>query len=120
MRVDSKAWANNGDAVSQQYAGTCALKGDFTRTGRRRMRGLGIPKNKIETRSVLITLPPLTSLFSLLGKLNDGVNSMTRYVINNFYDGLRQVSLSLSLFDSLCKHSRGFFSVLFGGRRRSI
>jgi hypothetical protein len=25
------------------------------------------------------------------GKLNDGVNSMTRYVINNFYDGLRQV-----------------------------
>src|ERR1700733_3607848 len=32
-----KAWANNGDAISQQYAGTSALKGDFTRTGRRNM-----------------------------------------------------------------------------------
>ena len=26
-------WANNGDALSRQYAGTAALKGDFTRTG---------------------------------------------------------------------------------------
>jgi len=38
-----QAWANNGDAVSQQYAGTSALKGDFTRTGRRRMRGTSRP-----------------------------------------------------------------------------
>jgi len=68
-RLFKEAWANNGDAVSQQYAGTSALKGDFTRTGRRRMRG----------------------------KLNDGVNSMTRYVINTFCDGLRQAAIDLVL-----------------------
>ena len=33
-------WANNGDAVSQQYAGTSALKGDFTRTGERNLAGI--------------------------------------------------------------------------------
>jgi len=31
----------------------------------------------------------------LTGKLNDGVNSMTRYVINTFCDGLRQVRISI-------------------------
>ena len=33
-------WANNGDIVSWQYAGTNALKGDFTRTGERNLSGL--------------------------------------------------------------------------------
>ena len=33
-------WANNGDAISQQYAGTSALKGDFTRTGERNLAGI--------------------------------------------------------------------------------
>ncbi|KAK0561193.1 hypothetical protein OC861_005929 [Tilletia horrida] len=32
-------WANNGDMISQIYAGTRALKGDFTRTGKRNMMG---------------------------------------------------------------------------------
>ncbi|CAD6972676.1 unnamed protein product [Tilletia controversa] len=32
-------WANNGDMISQIYAGTRALKGDFTRTGKRNMIG---------------------------------------------------------------------------------
>ncbi|GAA5888214.1 hypothetical protein JCM6882_000324 [Rhodosporidiobolus microsporus] len=32
-------WANNGDAISREYAGTSALKGDFTRTGKRNWRG---------------------------------------------------------------------------------
>ncbi|VDN11412.1 unnamed protein product [Dibothriocephalus latus] len=33
-------WANNGDALSRQYTGTVAMKGDFTRTGARTMNGL--------------------------------------------------------------------------------
>lgn len=33
-------WANNGDQISKQYAGTSALKGDFVRTGRRNWRGV--------------------------------------------------------------------------------
>ena len=44
-------WANNGDALSRQYAGTNALKGDFTRTGERNLSGL----------------------------MKDGVNSASRY-----------------------------------------
>ncbi|KAL7269433.1 hypothetical protein RUND412_007909 [Rhizina undulata] len=32
-------WADNGDAVSKQYASTAALKGDFTRTRRRNYKG---------------------------------------------------------------------------------
>jgi hypothetical protein len=32
-------WADNGDAISRQYAGTAALKGDFTRTRRRSISG---------------------------------------------------------------------------------
>ena len=32
-------WADNGDAISRQYAGTSALKGDFTRTRKRNYRG---------------------------------------------------------------------------------
>lgn len=32
-------WADNGDAVSRLYAGTAALKGDYTRTRKRNWRG---------------------------------------------------------------------------------
>jgi hypothetical protein len=49
-------WGNNADEVAVLYAGTPALKGDFTRTGRR----------------------------TKLGAAKDGVNSAQRYVINNF------------------------------------
>jgi len=45
--------------MSILYSGTGALKTDFTRTGKR----------------------------TILGALNDGKNSLTRYFINNFYDG---------------------------------
>lgn len=32
-------WADNGDAISRQYAGTAALKGDYTRTRKRHWTG---------------------------------------------------------------------------------
>jgi hypothetical protein len=57
-------WADNGDILSKQYAGTGALKSDFTRTGQR----------------------------TVYGAMRDGVNSLYRYLINNFYDGSKQVS----------------------------
>ena len=60
------AWADNGDAVSRQYAGTGALKSDFTRTGKRSQKGV----------------------------MKDGFNSLSRYYINNFKDGLRQVKIT--------------------------
>jgi len=52
-------WTNNADVMSYLYTGTPALKTDFTRTGKRTMRGA----------------------------LDDGINSLTRYFINNFTDG---------------------------------
>jgi hypothetical protein len=35
----NNVWADNGDAISRQYAGTAALKGDFTRTRKRNISG---------------------------------------------------------------------------------
>ncbi|OBS80783.1 hypothetical protein A6R68_21003 [Neotoma lepida] len=75
------AWADNANACAKQYAGTGALKTDFTRTGKR-------------TR---------------LGLIMDGCNSLLRYYKNNFSDGFRQDSIDLFLgnysVDELDSHS---------------
>uniref|UniRef100_A0A3Q3G8L4 SAC1 like phosphatidylinositide phosphatase b n=3 Tax=Kryptolebias marmoratus TaxID=37003 RepID=A0A3Q3G8L4_KRYMA len=68
-KIYKNAWADNADACAKQYAGTGALKTDFTRTGKR----------------------------TLLGALMDGWNSMIRYYKNNFSDGFRQDSIDLFL-----------------------
>ena len=60
-------WADNADAISRLYAGTPALKGDYTRTGKRTKKGA----------------------------LDDGVNSMTRFYLNNFLDADRQEGMDL-------------------------
>jgi hypothetical protein len=62
-------WGNNADEMSVMYAGTPALKGDLTRTGRRTRWGL----------------------------LLDGANSALRYVMNNFYDHKRQEAVDMLL-----------------------
>ena len=56
-------WADHADMISTAYSGTGALKTDFTRTGKRTKAGL----------------------------LQDGVNSVMRYMKNNYFDGPRQV-----------------------------
>jgi len=56
------AWADNADALSLAYTGTGALKTDFTRTGKRTVKGA----------------------------LADGRNSVLRYAGNNFSDGAAQ------------------------------
>eukprot|EP01091_Cochliopodium_minus_P012969 TRINITY_DN4062_c0_g1_i1.p1 TRINITY_DN4062_c0_g1~~TRINITY_DN4062_c0_g1_i1.p1 ORF type:complete len:694 (-),score=160.36 TRINITY_DN4062_c0_g1_i1:51-2132(-) len=61
------AWANNGDYISMQYAGTDALKGDYTRTGKRKAKGI----------------------------MKDGVNSVTRYVNNRFKDEMKQLTIDI-------------------------
>jgi hypothetical protein len=62
-------WANNADAISNMYAGTGALKVDFTKTGKRTLKGM----------------------------YNDVVNSMLRYYTNNFCDGSKQDCIDLVL-----------------------
>ncbi|XP_059473122.1 phosphatidylinositol-3-phosphatase SAC1 [Neocloeon triangulifer] len=68
-RLFKHVWADNADAISEQYSGTKALKTDFTRTGKR----------------------------TVSGALADGINSLTRYVKNNFHDGFRQDAIDLFL-----------------------
>ncbi|BFZ53079.1 Phosphoinositide phosphatase sac1 [Savitreella phatthalungensis] len=62
-------WADNANTVSLSYSGTGALKTDFTRTGKR----------------------------SKQGALQDGINSLVRYVKNNYLDGPRQDAYDLFL-----------------------
>ncbi|XP_067931514.1 phosphatidylinositol-3-phosphatase SAC1-like isoform X2 [Watersipora subatra] len=77
--VFRNVWADNADYISMQYAGTGALKTDFTRTGKR----------------------------TTLGLLKDGWNSMVRYYRNNFSDGFRQDSIDLFLGNYLVDEQEG-------------
>lgn len=61
-------WADHGDDISRQYAGTGALKSGFTRTGKRTYGGL----------------------------VDDGVKSVTRYYLNNFTDGAKQDAIDFA------------------------
>lgn len=69
--------------ISLQYSGTGALKTDFTRTGKRTTAGL----------------------------MQDGVNALSRYYINNFADGFRQVGglLACVYFTIYCRNIFSFF-----------
>ncbi|PNF21521.1 hypothetical protein B7P43_G13512, partial [Cryptotermes secundus] len=60
-------WANNGDIISKQYAGTNALKGDYTRTGERKFTGM----------------------------MKDGMNSANRYYLGHFVDSYRQAGIDI-------------------------
>ncbi|XP_066441714.1 phosphatidylinositol-3-phosphatase SAC1 [Eleutherodactylus coqui] len=68
-KIYKNAWADNANACAKQYAGTGALKTDYTRTGKRTHWGL----------------------------IMDGWNSLIRYYKNNFSDGFRQDSIDLFL-----------------------
>ncbi|XP_014879916.1 phosphatidylinositide phosphatase SAC1-B-like [Poecilia latipinna] len=78
-KVYKNAWADNANACAVQYAGTGALKTDFTRTGKRTRWGL----------------------------LMDGWNSMIRYYKNNFSDGFRQDAIDLFLGNFAVDESEG-------------
>ncbi|KAG1903754.1 phosphoinositide polyphosphatase [Suillus fuscotomentosus] len=67
--IFNDVWANNGDAISRAYAGTSALKGDFTRTGKRDLGGM----------------------------LNDGVNSLARMYSATFSDWFCQAIIDFML-----------------------
>ncbi|PFH51748.1 hypothetical protein AMATHDRAFT_74778 [Amanita thiersii Skay4041] len=67
--VFNNVWANNGDAISRAYAGTSALKGDFTRTGKRDLGGM----------------------------LNDGMNSLARMYSSTFSDWFCQAVIDFML-----------------------
>ncbi|ORX47430.1 hypothetical protein DM01DRAFT_1339064 [Hesseltinella vesiculosa] len=68
-RIFNNVWANNGDAISRMYTGTSALKGDFTRTGKRNITGL----------------------------MNDASNSVARMYFNTVKDFWRQATVDYVL-----------------------
>jgi hypothetical protein len=73
--------------VSVLYTGTPALKTDFTRTGKRTVKGA----------------------------INDGLNSVTRYYINNYCDGYNHDCLDLvfgKLVPSAKIQKKGFITPL--------
>lgn len=77
-RAFNNLWADNADAMSFLYSGTGALKTDFTRTGKR----------------------------TLAGAIQDGINSVQRYVLNNLDDGRMQVRFTLSVMhDAVLYHT---------------
>ncbi|GFH10532.1 SAC domain-containing protein, partial [Haematococcus lacustris] len=60
-------WADHGDALSTQYAGTGAMKSGFTRTGQRTTAGV----------------------------IDDTVKAIVRYYVNNYQDGRKQDAIDL-------------------------
>ena len=69
VNTNNLVWADHAHNISKAYSGTGALKTDFTRTGQR----------------------------SYMGYVEDGANSVMRYLKNNFFDGPRQVECGHSL-----------------------
>ncbi|KAF8425882.1 SacI homology domain-containing protein [Tirmania nivea] len=69
-------WADNGDAISKQYASTAALKGDFTRTRKRNYRGaladLGLTINRYFT-NIISDFFTQAAIDYLLGNVNHRV-----------------------------------------------
>jgi len=61
------AWAENGDAISTQYAGTSAMRTVYLKTGKHGLYGMFV----------------------------DATNSIRRYYINNFQDGQNQDALDI-------------------------
>lgn len=61
-------WADNGDAISKQYASTAALKGDFTRTRKRDFKGalndMGLSISRFYSGYV-ITTPSTPAMLTL-------------------------------------------------------
>ncbi|CAF95098.1 unnamed protein product, partial [Tetraodon nigroviridis] len=97
-KIYKNAWADNANACAIQYAGTGALKTDFTRYA------TFIAHNRTMTHIPLIVAAlQLLHFFTRTGKrtrwglLMDGWNSVIRYYKNNFSDGFRQDSIDLFL-----------------------
>lgn len=67
VQVLQTLWADHGDFISRQYAGTNALKGDITRGGQRKLVGL----------------------------MKDGYNSASRYYLSHVKDAQRQRAMDV-------------------------
>lgn len=80
-------WADHANAVSNAYSGSGALKTDYTRC----VADLMVAERSQVTADLLCRGSFRTGVRTKMGALQDGYNSLLRYVKNNFFDGPRQV-----------------------------
>lgn len=89
----NRLWADNGDAVSKQYASTAALKGDFTRTRKRNYRGalkdLGLTLHRYFTNIV--------SDFFTQAAIDFLLGSVTAKVFDEFEEALMSGDPAISM-----------------------
>lgn len=89
----NRLWADNGDAVSKQYASTAALKGDFTRTRKRNYRGaltdLGLTLHRYFTNIV--------SDFFTQAAIDFLLGSVTANVFDEFEEALMSGDPAISM-----------------------
>ncbi|ELK33358.1 Phosphatidylinositide phosphatase SAC1 [Myotis davidii] len=120
-KIYKNAWADNANACAKQYAGTGALKTDFTRQAmllnniRYGVHRSGPPgqlsdsSSKSKQQRPGPIRPVRTGKRTQLGLVKDGWNSLIRYYKNNFSDGFRQDAIDLFLgnysVDELESHS---------------
>ncbi|KEP48814.1 putative recessive suppressor of secretory defect protein [Rhizoctonia solani 123E] len=89
LPIFRNAWADHADYVSNGYAGSGALKADFTRTG-------------VRTKG---------------GAARDGINSVTRYLKNNYFDGPRQDAFDLMTGSWVARRTPSLGAVLLVDKR---
>lgn len=96
-------WADNADICSVQYAGTSALKTDYTRYYYllfRKKHVVDFDTCQIKITEYIFSISSRllrTGKRTKMGLLKDGWNSLVRYYKNNFSDGFRQDSIDLLL-----------------------
>ncbi|KAH8835920.1 inositol phosphatidylinositol phosphatase [Flagelloscypha sp. PMI_526] len=82
-------WADHADLIAHAYAGSGALKSDYTRTNKRTRKGL----------------------------LEDGIKSTVRYLKNNYFDGPRQDAFDLVLGNWIPRKNPSYSSWLISDPR---
>lgn len=91
IQLLQRMWADHGDFISKQYAGTSALKGDITRNGQRKLAGM----------------------------VKDGYNSASRYYLSQLCDANRQRVIDSVLgLDGLSKEGAEEVEEVFSAEER--
>ena len=99
-------WADNGDALSRQYASTAALKGDYTRTRHRNYRGaindLGLTLSRYFT-NVFSDYFTQAAIDYLLGNVNAQVFEEFETDMMSHDPGISMQSVRVNAIETSCK-----------------
>lgn len=85
-------WAEQGDEISLEYAGTNALKGDLVRYEIFGTESCVPMFSFCDTGKKKLDLWCRYGKQTITGMIKDGMSALSRYYLNNFHDGIRQAS----------------------------